>query len=225
MTPKIPSFSRQLEASIPRRRRWTEHFITGLLVLAPAYVTILIVRFLLTQINRVLSPAFRWLDPYMTSRWAELLAHLIGIVVVLVGVVLIGWGARILVVRRMFSAMEDRLTRLPLIGKIYAAMREMTQAFTGEHKKTALSRVVLVEWPKSGQYTIGFVTKEDEQEPPAHLMHVLIPTTPTPLSGFLLFVERDAAIPLEMSVEDGLKLAVSAGLVGPMIKVPPRSAR
>ena len=93
---------------LPRRRRWTEHFVTGLFILAPAYVTFLVVRFIVGQINRIFSPLFRWLDPYLTSAWADLVAHAGTLVIFVVAVTVIGWGTKILVLRRIFGAVEDR---------------------------------------------------------------------------------------------------------------------
>ncbi len=207
----------------PRRRRWTEHFITGLLILAPAYLTAQIVWFLLGQISRLFSPVFRWLDPYLTSAWADVLVHVAAVFVFIVGVAMIGWGMRILIVRRIFGAIEDRLVHMPMVGKIYAAIRDIARAFGGE-RKTAFSRVVLVEWPGKGRYAIGFVTHDGADGLPAtmpeHVVHVLIPHTPNPTSGFLILADRASLIPLEMSVEDGFKLVISGGVVGPTVQTP-----
>lgn len=208
---------------IPRRRRWTEHFVTGLLILAPAYVTFLIVRFIVWQIERLFTPIFRWLDPYITSGWATVLLQLSALLAFLVGVTVIGWGTRLLLIRRIFSALEARVMRVPVIGKIYAATREMTKAF-GAEEKSAFSRVVLIEWPGKGRYVIGFVTQEAKGEVqakmPAPVVNVFVPHVPNPTSGFLILADRDALIPLEMSVEEGLKLVISIGVVGPAVQTP-----
>lgn len=208
---------------IPRRRRWTEHFVTGLLILTPAYVTFLIIRFIVGQIERIFSPVFRWLDPYLTSTWADVLAHASALVIFVVGLTVVGWGARILVIRRIFSAVESRVVRVPMVGKVYSAMREMAQAFGGG-RKSIFSRVVLVEWPGKGRYVIGFVTQEAKGEvqakTPEQVVNIFVPTTPNPTSGFLILADREALIPLEMSVEDGMKLVISGGVVGPTVPTP-----
>lgn len=219
--PAPASFTTRLEASIPRRRRWTEYFVTGLLVLAPAYITFLVMRFIVGQIERLFNPLFRWLDPYITSQWATLLLQVSALAVFIIGVVLIGWAARSLLIRQLFSAVEARIVRLPMVGKIYAATREVTKAFDGA-QKTAFSRAVLVEWPGKGHYTLGFVTRDD---PPAGaaaepMVKIFLPTTPNPTSGFLILVERRAVLPVALSVEDALKLVVSGGLVGPGVAPP-----
>lgn len=202
------------------RRRWTDHFVAGLLVLAPAYITLLIVGFLIKLINRLFGPLVRLLDPWLTTTWATLLVQAGAVLIFIVGVTLIGWGAKILVLRRLFSGLEQGVVRLPMVGKVYSAMRELAQAFSGEHK-TAFSRVVLIEFLSKGQYAIGFVTHEGKGEvqtkTPEHVVNVFVPTTPNPTSGFLVLVDRTAMIPLDMSVEEGMKLVISGGVVGPPV--------
>lgn len=209
----------------PWRRRWADNFVTGLFLLAPAYVTFLLVRFIVAQIIRVFDPIVRLIDPLLTTWWAVALVHLGALVAFAVGVALIGWGAKILVFRRLFGVAEQFIARVPMVGKIYSAVRDMAKAFTGE-RKTAFSRVVLVEWPGKGRYVIGFVTHEGEGEvqakTPEHVVNVLVPTTPNPTTGFLILVDRESVIPLEMSVEDGMKLVISGGVVGPPVPRPER---
>ena len=203
--------------------RWPDNFLTGLIVLAPAYFTYLIVRFVLGQIVRFFAPVFRVLEPHLTSAWITLLIRAAAVVAFVGGVTVIGWATRILVFRRLFSAVEYRLRRLPMVGKLYSAMRDIAQAFSGEHK-TAFNRVVLVEWPGKGRYAVGFVTQDGKGEvqakTPEHVVNVFVPTTPNPTSGFLILTDREALIPLDMSVEDGLKLVISGGVVGPPVQSP-----
>ena len=108
-----------------RSRRWANNFVTGLLVLAPAYVTFLIVRFVISQINRIFDPVVRLVDPRLTAWWAMPLVHLGTLAVFLVGVALIGWGTRLLLIRRIFSAAEQGIARVPMVGKIYSAIRDV----------------------------------------------------------------------------------------------------
>lgn len=207
----------------PLRRRWTDNLVTGLLVLAPAYVTFLLFRVIAGQINVFIGPIIRFLDPWLTTRWATVIVHVGVFILFIAGITVVGWGTRLLVVRRMFSAIEHWFARLPMVGKVYTAVREIAQAFGGEHK-TAFTRVVLVEWPGQGRYVIGFVTQEGKGEvqakTPEHVVNVFVPTTPNPTSGFLILVDRESLIPLDMSVEDGMKLVISGGVVGPPVLPP-----
>ncbi|MBI4313439.1 MAG: DUF502 domain-containing protein [Candidatus Omnitrophica bacterium] len=213
MSKKIDSF----------RHRWSDHFVTGLFVLAPAYITYLIVKFFIRQIVRFFDPVVHLLDPYFTSVWAIVLVKSAALLIFVGFITLIGWGTHIFFVRNLFRAVDRWISRMPMVGKIYSAMREMSQAFSGE-KKSAFSRVVLIEWPGKGRYAIGFVTHEGvgevQQKTPEEVVNVFIPTTPNPTSGYLILVDRNAMIPLEMSVEDGMKLVISGGMVGPPVPSP-----
>ncbi len=206
----------------PWRRRWVDNFVTGLLILAPTFVTFLVMRFLIRQITALCDPVVRLLKPWLTSTWAALLVQIGAVLIFAVFVAVIGWAAQLLLVRRIFGIGERWGIRLPMVGKIYAATRDLAQAFGGEHK-AAFTRVVLIEWLGPGRYVIGFVTQEGPEGTQAHdhLINVFVPHAPNPMSGFLMLTARDSLIPLEMSVEDGMKLVISAGVVGPVVRTPP----
>lgn len=135
----------------------------------------------------------------------------------------IGWATRLLVVRRLFSIGEALVRRVPMVGKIYGTMRGIADTFSGA-RRGLFNRVVLVEWPRAGMYAIGFVTAEVEGEmqekTPQHVVNVFIPTTPNPTSGYLVLAPRETLIELKMSVEEGMRLVISGGASGPMVKVP-----
>jgi uncharacterized membrane protein len=107
--------------------------------------------------------------------------------------------------------------RIPVVKGIYGAARQLLDAFTFGEKKT-FSKVVLVEYPRKGLWTIGFVTTEKEHRLgnlPGPAVPVFLPTTPNPTSGWLLFVPLDDLIVLDLPMEEAVKLVVSGGIVGP----------
>jgi uncharacterized membrane protein len=105
-----------------------------------------------------------------------------------------------------------------MINKIYGAIKEVSNAFLGQDRGT-FRKVVLVECPRKGMYAIGFVTSEVKGEAQMKteetVVNVFVPSTPNPTTGFLLLVPKEQVIPLDMSVEDGLKMIVSGGIVTP----------
>ncbi|HET8946463.1 MAG TPA: DUF502 domain-containing protein, partial [Candidatus Polarisedimenticolia bacterium] len=107
--------------------------------------------------------------------------------------------------------------RLPMVKWIYGPARQLLDAFGGQN--AAFRRVVAVEYPRPGVYTIGFLTRSDtvmarEGAPPLRDMSlVFLPTTPNPTNGWLAVVPNDQVVPLDMSIEEGIKLIVSGGLV------------
>ncbi|MBC7325530.1 MAG: DUF502 domain-containing protein, partial [Moorella sp. (in: Bacteria)] len=101
---------------------------------------------------------------------------------------------------------------------IYRTVKQMVEAVWREDKK-AFQKVVMIEYPRRGIFSLGFLTgtaaPEISMRARSDLVNVFIPTTPNPTSGFLLLVPREEVIPLDMPVEDGIKLIISAGVVGP----------
>jgi uncharacterized membrane protein len=142
----------------------------------------------------------------------------VGIVLFLSVIILVGIFATNLIGKRMISFGERIMARIPLANKIYTAVQQISTALLGQ-KRSIFSRVVIVEYPRKGIYSLGFVTSEAEgeiqQKTDQHVVCVFIPTTPNPTSGLLIFVPRNELLYLDMTSEDGLKLVISAGIVTP----------
>jgi len=202
-------------------------FLTGLLVIFPALLTIFILQLLGGWIVQVvINPLARLLSPWVAPGWGTVMARTAIWVGFVVFVILLGIGTRILVVRRLLNMGEGLVRRVPMVGKIYGTVREIAEAFGGG-RRGAFTRVVLLQWPRPGLYAVGFVTSQSEGEvqekTPGTVVSVFVPTTPNPTSGYLILAERDQLIPMEMSVEDGMRLVISGGVSGPKVKVPNHS--
>ena len=114
---------------------------------------------------------------------------------------------------------EAIVGRMPVLRGIYSAVKQIFETVLAQ-KSDAFREVVLVEFPRPGAWAIAFVTGATKGQVQDALgggdwVNVFVPTTPNPTSGYLMFVPRDQVRPLAMSVEDGLKMVVSGGLVGP----------
>lgn len=194
------------------------NFITGLAVILPAVVTIWLIKFITVKTNDLLlEPTVKFLRPLIPdSAILEYAAKVLILVFVVVFMALVGFGTRVLFLRKFFSYWERKISQLPMIGKIYGATKEMSHAFLGQ-SKGVFTRVVLVEFPRKNIYAIGFVTSEgrgEVQDKTAEkVINVFVPTTPNPTSGFLLLVPEDEMIKLDMSIDEGLKLVISGGVV------------
>lgn len=198
------------------------YFITGVVVILPAALTVLILRYFFIKINSLLlDPILRLLGPYVPGAGMIYFKYLIKaliLVAVVGGVVLIGMATRNILVKRSISFGERLLYRIPFVSKVYTAVREVTHAFLARDRRL-FRRVALVEYPRKGVYSLGFVTSEGRGEVQAktnqHVLNVFIPTTPNPTSGVLLMVPQQDVIDLDMSVEEGIKLVISGGGVTP----------
>ena len=135
-------------------------------------------------------------------------------------IVFIGWAARILLIKRLFSWGEKLFIKVPIMGRIYNAVKQISSAFIG-HGKTVFKHVVLVEYPRKGLYSIGFTTGDTRGAlndlTGGDSVNVFIATTPNPTSGMFVLIPRTEIRFLEMTVEDGMKLVISGGSVSPEV--------
>ena len=187
-------------------------FFAGLLVVVPVAASVLI-----------LLAVFTWVTDFMLpdALRQQMLTPLYRIIalVLFVGFTMgVGWITRHMIGRRMVSGTEAMIGRVPLLNKTYGFMKEISQTLLSG-RKTMFQRVVLVEFPRVGVYSIGFVTSEAEGEAQAKtgetVINVFVPTTPNPTSGFLILVPREQLIDLKMTVAEGMKLVISGGTVVP----------
>jgi uncharacterized membrane protein len=142
----------------------------------------------------------------------------LGLVLTLVVVIATGVVATNLFGRQLLHLWEAILHRIPVVRGIYGAVKQLTETlFSGSGK--SFRKVVLVEYPHANSWTLAFLTGEGGGEirdkTGKDLLNVFVPTTPNPTSGFFLMVPRERAIVLDMSVEAGLKMLLSVGVVTP----------
>jgi len=187
-------------------------FFAGLLVIMPLAGSILILLSLFTWFTDFMLP-----EP-LRKQMLTPLYRIAALIVFLVFTTLVGWVTRLMIGKRLINLGEAIIARVPLLNKTYIFIKEISQTlFSG--RKTMFQRVVLVEYPRAGVYTIGFVTSEAEGETqaktPDQVVNVFFPTTPNPTSGWLALVPRSQVIDLDMSVADGMRLIVSGGAVVP----------
>lgn len=188
-------------------RKLRAHFLAGLLVVVPIAITIWI-----------LYEGFSWIDNFLQDAVIErVFGHPIpgvgfGVTVVLIYVV--GAIASNVVGRRMIRFGESLLARVPIARNIYTGVKQILDSFSAPNK-TGFMQVVLIEFPRKGTRTIGFITNEETGESGKKLLNIFIPTSPNPTSGFLQIVEEDEVIRTSISVDNALKMVVSGGRISP----------
>ncbi|GJM43660.1 MAG: membrane protein [Gemmatimonadota bacterium] len=186
------------------------YFLTGIVAILPVGVTVWVLVRLFVAVDGTVSP---WL-----AHWVGFEIPGFGFLVTILFVLLIGIFASNFIGRTVISRFERLFGRLPLVSKIYNAVKQIGDGILGS-QKNLFEEAVMFEYPRRGCWAIGFVTSRHEgfvveYTGKPHL-HVFVPTTPNPTSGFLLFLPEDDIIPLDISVEDGLKLVISGGAVSP----------
>ena len=195
------------------------NFLTGLVVIFPITLTIMILVFLVNKINEnILNPMIKMLGFQFYNPYWVYAAKGAGFLIILLLIFLIGLATRMILLRNFFGFWEKLLSKVPMIGKIYVTIKEISRAFLGQGRQV-FEEVVLVEYPRKGIYSLGFVTtqvcEEIREKTKSDTLYVFLPTTPNPTNGFFLIVPREEVLPLEMSVADGFKLVVSGGAFSP----------
>jgi uncharacterized membrane protein len=191
------------------------YLVAGLLVWLPIGVTILVFSLLFDLMDRLLlllPPGWRP-EQLLGFRIPGLGAILAVIVLLLTGVL-----AANLLGRRLVTSYESLLARIPIVRTIYSAVKHFAEVVFSD-SNASFKKVLLIEYPRPGLYSIAFQTSENPQEVQARtgdeIVTVFLPTTPNPTSGFMLFVPRRGVTELDMSVEDALKMVISLGVVLP----------
>ena len=192
-------------------------FITGIAILLPIAITIMILNLILKGLNRaLLQPIISTFELYITGPYVTLSAKIVIFLLILIAITLIGIAARILLFRKFFTFWEGLFLKIPMINKIYKGTKQMSKAFLGEGRGIFKS-VALIEYPRRGIYSIAFVTAEGKKElvdrSGRELISLFLPTTPNPTSGLFIAVPKKEVMILDMSIEDGFKLIISAGAV------------
>jgi len=185
-------------------RKLRAQFITGILIVVPIGAAILILRWLFFAIDNILQPVAESLLGYTIPGLG------LGITVVLI--YLTGLVATNVIGRRLIRYGESLLARVPLFRYLYTGIKQILQSFATPREGGFL-QVVLVEFPKKGMRAIGFVTSESRVESGEKLLSVFIPTSPNPTSGYLEIVKENDIIRTNISIDDALKMVLSAGKV------------
>jgi uncharacterized membrane protein len=196
-------------------KRLRTHFLTGLIVLTPVVVTAYVFWHLFFKIDSILSG---WLTTWGLYDLIGFKIPGIGFIILVLLVIFIGMLTRNFVGKKLIEAGDRLMTRIPIFNRIYTAIQQISQAFLTK-RGSVFRKTVLVEYPRPGIYAIGFLTSvsrgEVQDRTKTELYNVFLPTTPNPTSGFLLLVPKDEIIPLDMSIEEALKLIISGGTIVP----------
>ena len=181
----------------------------------PLGVTLLVVRLLvdLTDRTLLLLPA-----KYQPEVLFGFKIHGLGIILSVLVVLVTGMIVANLFGRKLVAMWEGFLARIPLISKIYHGVKQVMETVLSSEGQS-FRKVLLIEYPRQGIWTLAFQSGSDAGEvqyrTDKDVINVFVPTTPNPTSGFFLMLPREDVIELDMSIDDGLKMIISAGMVAP----------
>jgi len=187
-------------------RKIRAHFMAGLIVVVPVAASVLILIWVFTGIDNILQPIIR--------RIAGDEIPGVGFGVTIVLIYLVGVVTRNFIGKKMMQYGNSVMMRVPVFRGLYSGIRQIMQT-VATPDKASFMQVVLVEFPRKEMWTLGFVTKEITNESGEKFLNILIPTSPTPWSGFFQVLKEKDVVRTDMSVEDAVKMIVSGGMTTP----------
>lgn len=198
-------------------RRLRNYFFAGLVVAAPIGITIWLAWWFVSLFDRWVKPLIPSL--YNPDTYLPFTVPGVGLLFAVLGITMVGALAANLVGRTLIGYWEQLLSRMPVVRSIYRATKQIFQTALAD-RSSNFKKVGLIEYPRKGVHVVVFVARELDSgdiglKPGKPYYSCFMPTTPNPTSGFLFFVAREEIKILDISVEDGAKLVISAGLVTP----------
>ena len=189
-------------------------FLAGIIVIIPIGLTVYVLRAVfdmsLAVGGKIAEPLKRIVDDAFPG--FDLLASISGLLLVILTLIIIGFLARNVAGKRVVQWIDNLFKRIPLISMVYTTTKQIIESFSGG-RENSFSKVVFVEYPRKGVWTLGFVTKETKNDNNQKFYNLFVPTTPNPTSGFFLIIPIDDVKETDINVEEGFQMIVSSGMV------------
>lgn len=201
--------------------RLRAYLFGGILLTAPISITLyiawIVVNFVDQWVARLLPPA------YNPNHYLPFSIPGLGLVLVLIVLIVVGWLAAGIIGRFFLRASEGVLNRMPVIRSVYGAVKQIFETILAE-RANAFSKVVLVQFPREGMWRIGFVTGlipgNVQDVADGGVLNVFIPNSPNVTAGFLVLVPPKEIVHVDLTPEEALKLIVSGGIAGRVVTAP-----
>jgi len=199
--------------SVHMKKFWNSlsiNFFRGLIILLPLLVTLWLIYLIFSFSDSILG---NFLTMLLGQHYPGL-----GLLITIVIVLVAGYSASYIIGAKMFKVGEELLYRVPMVKSIYSAAKQINDIlFTHGEATEKFRHVCVIEYPRKGIYSIGFITsdatQEIEKKVKSKLINVFIPNTPTPATGFLVIVPAQDVILLEMKMDEAFKYIISAGVL------------
>ncbi len=216
--------------------RLRSYFLRGLAALLPTMLTIWVLvwgyRFIQENFSVYINRGIVWLiynlqpeTQYFTKQelinfWVYGWGSIAGFIIALIIVCFVGILLASVIGRTLWRTLEKLWMNTPVLKKVYPYVKQITDfLLTQQNKEKIFSRVVAVQYPRKGIWSIGLVTgtglKEVNESLEKDVLAILIPTSPTPFTGFIIMVPRDETIELDLGIDEALRFVISGGVITP----------
>lgn len=204
------------------------NFYSGLLAILPIVLTISIFNWIFQIFLKILQNSFltkiikviilEFVNEQDLAFYTNILVNIISFIVVIISLVLIGIAMRVFIFKKIGSCINKLIIKIPLVSQIYSTISQIISLFSSDREK-AYQKVVLIEYPRKGVYSMGFLTSGDnylvQEETKEEMCNIFIPTSPNPTSGMFVIVRKSEVKELDIKIDDAIKLIISGGVILP----------
>lgn len=220
-TPRAPDTAKPVVVHRGLLARLRAYLLAGILLTAPIAITVYIVWLVVTFVDQTVA---RLLPPlYNPNHYLPFNVPGLGLVIVSVVMIIIGWLAAGMLGRIFVRASEGVLNRMPIVRSVYGAVKQIFETILAQ-RATAFRKAVLVQFPREGMWRIGFVTGmipgDVQNVAPGGLVNVFVPNSPNVTAGFLVLIPPKDIVECDLTPEEALKLIVSGGIAGRVVQPP-----
>jgi len=187
------------------------YFITGLFSIIPLAITYYIIISLISLFSKPGQNLIKYIFPKVEIPFIEII---IGFILTFLFIYFLGLIISNVLGKKLYNLFENILSKIPLVSYIYNTIKQITETLTVSQKH-AFKKVVYIEYPKNDIWTIALVTGESQDKDGVDYYQIFVPTTPNPTSGFMLYIKKSNARETDLSIDEGLKIVISGGMLAP----------
>ena len=205
-----------------KQKKIRQYLITGIMSIIPIALTYWIIKYLFLFFSEPGGVIVGMLLPeslILSYKIADItllsvMQNILGFILTILFLYILGLVISNVIGKKLYKFLESILDKIPIVSKVYKSIKQITASLGGANSK-AFQKVVLVEYPRKGLWTIAMVTGESVDNKDEKYYNIFVPTTPNPTSGYLLFIKASDTKKLNLTVEEGLKIIVSGGMIAP----------
>ena len=194
-----------------KRGHFKQYILTGIFSIIPIYATYWIVKQLFFLLS---SPGTKIYNIIFAENNINYLPELIGFLLTVVAIYFIGHFVTNVIGRRILIRLEELVERIPIVSIVYKTVKQITESISSQ-KNNAFKKVVQLEYPRKGLWTLAMVTGESVNKNGVQYYHIFVPTTPNPTSGYMIYAPKKDVKETKLQVEEALKIIISGGMLSP----------
>jgi len=204
---------RESKLDIIMNKKFRYYFLIGLFSILPIAATLWLIRVILSFFA---GPAQSIINKILPSAvpGQEIISWIVGFILTFLFVFITGYIVSSVFGKILFSKIESIISRIPIVNSLYQTIKGLTESISNSSKQ-AFSKVVLIEYPRKGIWTLALVTGESINKEGINFYHLFLPTSPNPTSGYMLYIPKDDVNEIDMSTEEAIKIIVSGGALSP----------